>query len=416
MGLQYGTRLVVLSLAGGCFIESSGTSTDGPSTAGESTTTTTTAATTEAIGTSTSSDVDTDATADSSTSTGAPSCEGNLSDSPALCVQATWALVVLGPVVSIRRAKFDDGADDLLVAVGGGTPRLTWVLGGADPTVGSINAFVGERQVVGDAGGGASDEIVVIGEGELSSDLQVYSWDGKELVLEAQREPDAGEHFVTATLVASSAPSVAWITDASRIDVASVANLLSPFAVASTMGKIVDLTVGRQGGVEFLINCAQNDATTYPIAAGSMPMATTEGVPGTISACVAGRLDADEDTDLVFLLAESSQLATLRAGNTPGTFDLRGVVDLNAVPLEAAFGDLDGDGDFDLVVRQQGLFYLRVIWIDDEGAPSMGPKVLLDGAPGSLAVGNFDGEGGPDIAYTLDETLQVLSVSPGTGA
>src|SRR5204863_15413 len=71
----------------------------------------------------------------------------------------------------------------------------------------------------------------------------------------------------------------------------------------------------------------------------------------------------------------------------------------NAAPTEFALGDLDGDGDLDLVVVNQALSRISILGNDGTGNFGAPTKVKTGGVgPADVAIADFNKDGKLDIA------------------
>ncbi|MBS1151006.1 MAG: hypothetical protein H6Q89_2704 [Myxococcaceae bacterium] len=202
------------------------------------------------------------------------------------------------------------------------------------------------------------------------------------------------------------------------------------------------------GTAVFALGCADAGAFGAVIVQGATP--TT--LPLTTSAATLGDLDGDGRLDVLFVSGGG-----LESRLAPG-WDAGATQAVPSSPLAIAAGDFDGDGDLDLAALEPaavllwentgagfasksafpvaGARELKVVDLDLDGRPDvlwqLGDKVqvrrnqgawsfattegtLGAGAPISLAVGDADGDGDPDLASTHsaggDATVTYLLVN-----
>src|SRR5690606_19640963 len=96
---------------------------------------------------------------------------------------------------------------------------------------------------------------------------------------------------------------------------------------------------------------------------------------------------------------------------------------LSAIPLQGApsavaLADLDGDAALDLIAALPDEGQVEVLLGDGAGGFSPGVTFATDLAPGThrLAVADFDGDGWPDLALTLQTPVGELSLLFGQDA
>jgi len=143
-------------------------------------------------------------------------------------------------------------------------------------------------------------------------------------------------------------------------------------------------------------------------------------------AVAAADLDGDGSPDLVVANPGSDGLAVLfnRGHGTfgpPVEYDAGFWQGYYSTPTDVAAVDLDGDGALDLVAFNAGS--ASVIVLHNDGAGHFSPAVNYEtdgasGTAGSLAIGDFNHDGHPDVAfvdYVWDSQLRVLT-NDGTGA
>ncbi|MDO7876229.1 FG-GAP-like repeat-containing protein [Hymenobacter sp. ASUV-10] len=123
-----------------------------------------------------------------------------------------------------------------------------------------------------------------------------------------------------------------------------------------------------------------------------------------------GDVDGDGDLDLLTPNRGSNPgTVSVRFNNGSGTFSGSQDVIVDDYPSNVALGDMDGDGDLDLLTTHFSFNSapgsVSVRFNDGTGSFSGSQSVAIGGYPGTLALGDVDGDGDLDVALgNLDNT------------
>jgi hypothetical protein len=115
-------------------------------------------------------------------------------------------------------------------------------------------------------------------------------------------------------------------------------------------------------------------------------------------------VNGDGKLDLVTANQSDNSITVLK-GNGLGGFTLAGTVPAGPGPVAVAAGDFNGDGHVDLAVANNGTTMpfavgntVTVLFGTGTGKFTPGPVLTVGSNPTSVAVGDFNGDGNPDIA------------------
>jgi hypothetical protein len=126
------------------------------------------------------------------------------------------------------------------------------------------------------------------------------------------------------------------------------------------------------------------------------------------------------------VLNYDAQSVTIRLNNGSGIFESATNYPVGFRPTSLAAGDFNGDGKVDLAVR--GGTIARVLLGHGDGSFTVGSPMSVasgDISPGTIAIGDFDTNGTPDLALAnynnisvaiiLNQTLPILGITPQPG-
>jgi hypothetical protein len=175
----------------------------------------------------------------------------------------------------------------------------------------------------------------------------------------------------------------------------------------------LDLAVVNGGSND--VSVLLNDGT------GGFPVAASVGTGVAPFSVAVGDLDGDGNLDLAVANYTSNDVSVLQGDGTGNFVPFPGspLATGGNSPISVAIGDLDGDGNLDLAVANNTSNDVSVLQGDGTGnfVPFPGSPLATGGnAPGSVAIGDLDGDGNLDLAVTngLSDTVSVLQ-GDGTG-
>lgn len=170
----------------------------------------------------------------------------------------------------------------------------------------------------------------------------------------------------------------------------------------------VDISEGNS-----VIGVANLDPTTLTSSfAGSL--ITTLG-SGSYFAAV-GDFNRDGIPDLAVVNANSNNLSVL-LGKGDGTFKPQALYAVGAAPAAVAVGDFNGDGFLDLAVANSSTNSNNVSVLLGNGDGTFQSQVVywVGNSPWAVAVGDFNGDGIPDLVVANNDQVGSVSVLLGNG-
>lgn len=129
---------------------------------------------------------------------------------------------------------------------------------------------------------------------------------------------------------------------------------------------------------------------------------------GTSGEGVLGDIDQDGDLDLLGI-AEFTNTVSVRFNDGHGTFSGGQQVPVSSRPEDLEVSDVDGDGDLDFLVADfTGLVSVRLN--NGAGVFGSGQEVALAGNPYTLTTGDVNGDGAPDLLVARSGRASSVSI------
>jgi hypothetical protein len=119
----------------------------------------------------------------------------------------------------------------------------------------------------------------------------------------------------------------------------------------------------------------------------------TGGDPGAVAT---GDFNGDGQPDMVTANASDGTVSVL-LGNGDGTFQTQKTFAVGTRPRGVAVGDFNGDGKLDLAVTNANDNTVSVLLGNGDGTFQPQTPYAVGSSPGAIAVGDFNGDGRPDI-------------------
>ncbi|MBD2755594.1 beta strand repeat-containing protein [Spirosoma validum] len=144
-----------------------------------------------------------------------------------------------------------------------------------------------------------------------------------------------------------------------------------------------------------------------------------EGYPQSVAL---GDVNGDGYLDLVIgSITSTGGTVSVRLNNGAGTFTAPATnpdSNVGIFPTSIALGDLDGDSDLDLVTNNKNSNTVSVRLNNGVGtftAPAINPEPVVGDSPGSVALGDVDGDGDLDLLVANSYSPVSVRLNDGTG-
>jgi hypothetical protein len=136
-------------------------------------------------------------------------------------------------------------------------------------------------------------------------------------------------------------------------------------------------------------------------------------------AVVVADFNADGQLDLA-VANSASNTVSIWLGRGDGSFQATPPIPVSGSPAALAVGDFNGDGRPDVAVARQSANAVTILLGWGDGSFQALPPAVVGGGQSAIAVGDFDGDGLQDVAVTmtipgLPPVAGILAILPGQG-
>ena len=198
---------------------------------------------------------------------------------------------------------------------------------------------------------------------------------------------------------------------------------LRGFRTGDDVRTIVPADMNGDGNLDIVVACASTGGVFVHLGQGDGTFSTTGGSylgAGVPVGVAVGDVDGDGDLDYVTANAQSNQVF-VRLNDGTGTFTAGATLTVGFQPNSIALGDLNGDGALDVVTANQNSSNVSVLLNTNAGTGAFQAAATVDtgNTPTDVKLGDVDGDGDLDLVasgYTRDVRLNngsgVFSAGP----
>ena len=332
-------------------------------------------------------------------------CFRGFSDGPPFERQGDLMEVGDNPVAIATHDFDDDGTTDIAVLLQGNQSfGEVWILYGNGDCTFSAPPFPADAVVA--TGAGSSAIVVADFNGDGNADIGVTNATGNDVsILRGSAEGDFQEVLPRLSVVDPSLPPTSG----------GEGRVVEPVGIGAADfngDSVADLAVVNRNTDQVVLLLGNGDATF------AAPRFFPSGSAGSSPTSIAlGDVDGDGNADVVVANNRSSDASVL-LGDGSGSLQLPRVFVADQEPLAVGTANLDGDGRLDVIVSSrgnQGPTAAVLLGLGGGGLRSV-ENVPSDPSPTDVAVGDLDHDGLPDLAVAHGTGLVLLArAQPGGG-
>ncbi len=213
-------------------------------------------------------------------------------------------------------------------------------------------------------------------------------------------------------------PDAVWSFTTSAAALPPLFEPVSKVAAGTNAHGVTVADVNSDNDLDLVVATTGDDAVVILLGDGEGGFAATGSYPTGVHPKFATTGDFNNDGDLDFASANQDDTGgndvSVYLGNGDGSFTLAGHFAACANPHEVAPGDVNEDGDLDLVVVCWGGSVANLLLGNGDGTFAAATDLDVGSAPHSVVVEDFNGDGDLDIA-TADHNSNTVSVLLGNG-
>ncbi len=182
----------------------------------------------------------------------------------------------------------------------------------------------------------------------------------------------------------------------------------APVATGTRPGGVAMLDIDGDGDLDLATTVEGPDRVQFTMNMGGgvwTPGAfVATGASSSPTELAAGDLDGDGDTDLLVVIRDLMVVRTLR--NDAGVFTAAGDAPVGDRARGLSLGDVDGDGDLDAAVANR-LSDTGTLLVNVGDGTFTGITVAIPGEPRGTTFGDFDADGAVEVAISAQDTRSI---------